>query len=106
MPDDDSTRAVRKTAGAHLAALRHHERVVHLCVVILTVCLVAGLNLMVAGLSDGAASPLSHAIVSLTPVAGYLVGTRLRDRQVGGDNRRLLARLARLHEALAGGAGE
>lgn len=75
-----------------------------LYVLLLAFCLAAGLNVMIASISDGGwiRAVVNHTIGSLTPILGYFAGTRVRDRGIGARNRLLLERLGRARDSFAG----
>lgn len=86
-----------------LGALQRHDRRVRVYLLITTACMVAGVNVMLAPLSPGALplAILTHAIVTAAPIAGYLVGTRVRRRFLGAENQRLRERLRAARQSFA-----
>ena len=86
-----------------LGALRRHDRRVRVYLLIMTACMVAGVNVMLASLSLGAlpVAILEHAIVTAATIAAYLVGTRVRRRILGAENQRLRERLRAARHSFA-----
>ncbi len=86
-----------------LGALERHDRRVRVYLLIMTACMVAGVNVMLAPLSLGALprAILAHAIATAAPIAGYLVGTRVRRRILGAENQRLRERLRAARQSFA-----
>ncbi len=82
--------------------LKGHERAVRVYALALAIALIAGLNVMIAGLAVGgrAGAGMDHAIASVGPIVGYAMGTWLRARTVGAGNRRLLDQLGRARDSL------
>ncbi len=85
--------------------LEFHERAVRVCALALAIALIAGVNVMIAGLAAGGSADagMGHAIATVGPIVGYAVGTWFRARTVGAVNRRLLDQLGRASRALQQG---
>ncbi len=82
--------------------LKGHERAVRVYALALAIALIAGLNVMIAGLAPGGwpGAGMAHAIASVGPMLGYAVGSWFRARTVGAGNRRLLDQLGRARDSL------
>jgi hypothetical protein len=81
------------------AALRREERAARLYVCALVLSLVAGLNVMLAGL--GSAGVVDHVIASLGPPAACAIGLWIRGWHLGRRNRALLRLIAEVRGRLA-----